>query len=92
MNCATLECVSFALNSTLTTIGEGAFLGSELVNFVAPESLKELRPIVFLNCKSLESATLNKGLSMIGESCFECSGIRTLTVRCDELDIDPTAF
>lgn len=70
MNCTQLECVTFAQNSSLTTICEGAFFGSGIVDFVAPPSLKEIKAIAFFNCEKLQSVTLNKSLEVIEENCF----------------------
>ena len=61
-----METVVFEPGSRLERIGDHAFAGTALKEFVAPGSLKTIGAGAFANCKSLKQVRLNEGLEIIG--------------------------
>lgn len=67
--CLNLSEVRFLKGSRLEKIGDGAFAGTDIRDFVAPQSLREVGHAAFINCKSLMSANLGQA-EKIGDFCF----------------------
>lgn len=66
------------LPNTLTTLGDGAFLGCEgLVEITLPESLVNVGNYLFSYCVNLQKVVLPKNLKQIGE--FNFAGCELLT-------------
>lgn len=65
-----LKQIIFEPGSKLKCIGDRAFEGTGLVQFIAPPSLKIIGDIAFKNCKSLKQVELNDTLSELGYYCF----------------------
>ncbi|MBR5987310.1 MAG: leucine-rich repeat protein, partial [Clostridia bacterium] len=60
---------------TLRVIGRGAFMGSGLREIALPQSVTEIAPETFKDCKYLTNVTLTSSLRKIGDSAFEgCDG------------------
>ena len=55
--------------SHLEKIGEGAFAGTNIREFVAPPSLREVGIAAFINCKSLVNVNLGQ-TEKVGELCL----------------------
>lgn len=55
--------------SHLEKIGDGAFAGTEIREFLAPPSLREIGYAAFINCKSLVHAPIPK-TTAVKEMCF----------------------
>ena len=55
-----------------------AFINTQLREFIAPITLKEIGSKAFYNCKQLSRVELNKGLCIIGKQSFANCGIKTL--------------
>ena len=61
--------------SRLEKIGEGAFAGTLVREFVAPPSLREVGIAAFANCRNLERADLGR-TEMVGDLCFWGTGLQ----------------
>ena len=71
-DCNNLETVEFP--NTLTTIGEGAFMNSNLRDVVIPDSVRTIESNAFAGCGLMYKLSLGSGLTTIGDFAFEwCS-------------------
>ena len=69
---------SFTIPSSVTTIGKGAFLGSDnLLSMSIPNTVTVLDEMAFYSCKGLKSIRLSSSLTAIGRFAFE---------NCEKLD------
>ena len=66
--------VVFEPSSRLRRIGDYAFAGTALREFVAPCNLREIGICAFMGCKNLREVKLNEGLESLGEGAFRDSG------------------
>ncbi len=72
-----IKSVDFSDAISLVRIGDYAFYNCNFLtelDLKACVSLKSLGKFAFYNCTSLKKLTLPKGLTMIGDSCFEMMG------------------
>lgn len=77
--CASLESVS--LPASISHVGVGAFMRcTALTSFaIEPSSpLLELEDAALMDCPSLQSVVLNKGIGVLGERVFAGSGLQVL--------------
>ena len=78
-----LEEIVFEGKSRLERIGDHAFAGTALREFVAPGSLKTIGAGAFADCKSLKQVRLNEGLESLGgegDGAFQNSGIEEIYI------------
>ena len=73
-----LEVVSFADDSRLRIIGQGAFRDSGLSSFAPPASLRVLGREALAGCRKLSHLVLNEGLQELGERCLTGAGLNFL--------------
>lgn len=75
------------LPSTLTEIGDGAFIGcSALQEIVVPDSVVKFGDFVFTYCESLTKATLGNGIKKVGNYTFYgCSLLNSVQYSADEI-------
>jgi len=77
-DCEKLENVSFI---NVETICLHAFKGTGIKNLVLPGTLQTIESEAFIDCKSLETATVPDGVSFIGNGVFKgCTALEGLTV------------
>lgn len=56
--------------------------GELFIDLIVPDSITELKPYVFSDCKSLKSVTLHDNVQTIGRSAFEgCTGLTSLDLK-----------
>ena len=67
-DCNNLETVEFP--NTLTTIGEGAFMNSNLRDVVIPDSVRTIEGNAFAGCGLMSKLSLGSGLTTIGDFAF----------------------
>lgn len=87
-------------NSQLSKIGKNAFAGTGLVDFSAPQQLREIGEGAFYQCRSLIHAKLNEGLEALGtnvpnKQChgvFEESGLQGIRLPTTLKKISSSAF
>lgn len=73
-------------------IAYGAFYNCpELTSVSIPESVKEIRPVAFMNCSKLQSTPRFPAGTYIGDNCFYgCSSLKTADLRgVDEMGYYP---
>ena len=92
--CSFLTSVTFAPNSTLATIGEGAFRGSAISSINIPASVTDLGNYTFYVTASLTSVTFDTNIQIetIGEGAFSQSAITSITIPASVTSIGPNAF
>ncbi len=56
--------------SSVTSIGESAFAGSDIASLEIPNSVKSIGATAFQRCHLLESVTIPEGVTSIGEGAF----------------------
>ena len=85
---------TITLSEGLTIIEDEAFLGSGLTSIHLPASLIELGFAVFKNCLSLTTVSFadNSVFKKLGESCFQSSGLTTITLPAGMERIGIQAF
>ncbi len=93
-DCTNLKTVTFAENSSLTTINEGAFEHcSKLEDILMPNSLEEIKSSAFANCTSLEDVTIPNSTISIGNDAFtHCFNLRNVTLSNSLESIGDKAF
>ena len=95
-NLSSLESVD--IPSSVTEIGDSAFLNSSLGSVSLPESLTAISDKAFFGCENLDQIVIPESVRELGESVCELSGIKSATInarlselpkhtffRCDEL-------
>lgn len=78
---------SINLPDTLTSMGDGAFIGcSALKSVVVPDSVVDFGDFMFTYCESLTSAKLGKGIKNLGEYTFYgCSLLSSVEFSAKEI-------
>ena len=67
--------------SSVTSIGESAFVGCDFASIEIPNSVKSIGATAFQRCRALESVTIPEGVTSLGECAFEyCSGLTSVVV------------
>lgn len=79
-NCTSLANLSFAANSSLTTMGANAFENTGITSLVLPDSLTVIPNSAFRSCYSLSSVTLSKNTTTIGEFAFNSASITSINI------------
>ena len=90
--CRGLKCVEFAPASKLELLGAGAFQGSGLRAFRAPERLREIGPYAFRMCGDLASVELGQNLEAFGAECFADSGLKEVEIPRGVVEVPEKAF
>lgn len=71
--------VTITLNGDITSIGNYAFIGTNIISFTASASLKTIGTNAFQNCKLLETVDLGS-ITSLGSSAFSgCSSLASVT-------------
>ena len=77
-DCRSLSQVTFAANSSLTSIGNWAFYNChELQNLVIPEGVTEIGKAAFYGCAYLKDVTLPASVRAIGDNAFALCAKKT---------------
>jgi hypothetical protein len=86
-------------NNPVTSIGEGAFQGTNITNVIIPDSVKTImdgRYFVsgaFSDCKNLTSVTIGSGVTSIGDCAFSnCTSLINVTIGSGVTSIGGNAF
>ncbi|MBR3619404.1 MAG: leucine-rich repeat protein [Bacteroidaceae bacterium] len=67
--------------STVTSIGDMAFMGVNLTSISIPKNVKSIGMDAFQDCRNLGSVTLHNGLEYIGDNAFMgCSKLEAVTI------------
>jgi len=94
--CKKLESVTFAANSSLTTIGGQAFsYCTKLTSIDIPDGVASIGYWAFHTCTSLKSVTFaaNSSLTTIGDSAFSsCTKLTSIDIPDGVASIDKKAF
>ena len=79
---------------TVTTIGNGAFLGcTGLTSVTIPSSVKTIGDGAFRDCTGLTSVTIPEGVTTIGDYAFMgCIGLPSVTIPASVTSIGNDAF
>ncbi len=102
-NCILLKSVSFDVDSSLKSIGEGAFAKCESLKTIKmPASVETIGPAAFNSCTSLESVTFeaNSNLKLI-QGCYDnsrsgafsyCKSLKSIEIPASVDTIGAAAF
>ena len=85
---------SYVIPSTVTTIGNGAFMGCKsLQSITIPSGVNDIGSYAFRDCISLQETTLPSGLTKISNEVFyDCEALETVTILGDVTFIGLGAF
>lgn len=79
--------------STVNAIGNGAFLGSGIIDVVFPSGITTMEGAMFRECESLTSVTSFGDVTEIGSYCFyRCHNLMEMTLPSDLTSIGDHAF
>lgn len=91
--CSELTNVNISNNSSLTKIGKSMFHWCEkLIDVTIPDNVTEIGNWAFIGCKALTSVTIPSGVTYIGESSFNNSGLISITIPVNVKEIGNAAF
>ena len=91
--CRDLTKVTFAQNSQLTKIGDGAFESCPaLTSVVLPSGLTTISDMLFSTCTALTTVTIPNSVTRIERLAFYQSGVKTLIIPDGVTSIDGEAF
>lgn len=89
--CSSLK--SLTLPESLKSIGIGAFFFAGLERIAIPQSITELKPQVFFNCKSLKEVILPQTLKKIEDYTFyHCEKLTSIHIPNSVEEIEAGAF
>lgn len=84
---------SITVPDTVRLIGTGVFAGYDSIKeVILSEGLEVIAPYVFYGCTSLKSIELPSTVKQIGDSCFEESGLESVTLNTGLKSIGGRAF
>jgi len=86
------KATSYILPSGVTTIGDFAFAGCDLVSVTIPESVTSIGANAFYFTRKLEALTIPKSVITIGKSAFAGCGLTTLTIPGNVTKIEERTF
>ena len=79
--CESLENIDIGSATGVTYIGEGAFAGTALTDFIIPDKTEEVGGSAFSGCTRLTGVTVGKKCSWIGDGAFSgCSVLNDISV------------
>ena len=86
--------LTFPVNSSLTSIGNGAFSGcTRLATLTFPTSLTSIASTAFSNCTGLTALTFPANLNSIGFDAFsDCTGLTSVTFLGSPPNFDRDVF
>ena len=92
--CSNLKTVSFAEDSQLNSIDEGAFeFCYKLTSFTIPSTVKTINMSAFSNCVNLEEITMPDSLTSIGWEAFKnCASLKNIIIPNGVQTIGDGAF
>ena len=72
---------AYTIPSSVTSIGDGAFIDSSLTNVTIPSSVTSVGDVAFRDCSSLANVTIPSSVTAIGRGAFwDCSSLTNITV------------
>ena len=85
---------SYAIPSSVTSIGKGAFSRcASLTSVVIGSSVTSIGSYAFCNCNSLTSVTIGNSVTSIGENAFSsCASLTSVTIGSSVTSIGSDAF
>ncbi len=90
---SSIENVTFASDSTLTSIGDSAFLLTPISTITLPDSLTTIGRDAFSLCESLTSIIIPENVTIIDVGTFECcTSLATVSLPNGLLSISNNAF
>ena len=77
----------------ITSIGDRAFMGTQLTNVTMPNSVANIGMGAFYGCGSIKSIVIPQGVTGIGkEVFFNCSSLTSITIPNSVLSIEEGTF
>ena len=84
---------SLTIPSSVTSIGESAFVCSGLTSLTIPSGVTSIGESTFYGCSGLINLTIPSSVTSIGRSAFSgCSGLTSLTIPSGVTSIGESAF
>lgn len=87
-----LRQVFFEKNSSLYRIGERAFEGTAISEFIMSDKMLEVEKCAFNNCRSLKRVVLCANLHIISKGAFSNTAITRIEIPDSVTEIDDCAF
>ena len=82
-----------SLPSTIDTIGEGAFMGTNIGKIVIPRKITAINATTFKNCKNLNDVQYSNSLQTIGtEAFYNCTSLDAISLPFSVTEIGLRAF
>jgi len=76
-----LGCINTVIPSSVTIIGEAAFMGSGIINCSIPNGVKTIEETAFYEVENLESLNIPNSVDSIGRECIvRCPNLKTITI------------
>ncbi|MDR1796743.1 MAG: leucine-rich repeat protein [Clostridiales Family XIII bacterium] len=88
----TLKTVTIEEGSALASIGENAFVESNITGIALPDTVQSIGPGAFSWCRELKTVNLPEGLSAIESLTFSMSGITGIDIPASVETIGSAAF
>ena len=84
----------YAISSTLTTLGAGAFYDCfALTNVTMPASITRIGDFAFNDCTDLAALAVGDGVTSSGAAAFsQCSALTNVTIGKSVMNIGDSAF
>ena len=82
--CESLENIDIGSTTGVTYIGEGAFAGTALMDFIIPDKTEEVGGSAFAECTKLTEVIVGKKCSWIGDGAFSgCINLNKISVSAN---------
>ena len=92
-NNISLTLVGIVIPSTVTTIGDNAFRGTNITSINIPNSVRIIGNNAFAGCNNLTSVTIPNSVTSLGSSAFEgCKGLTSVIIGSGVTSIGGNAF
>ncbi len=86
-------CLTTKIPNSVTSIGNGAFLGSNLKSMEIPSNVTVIGGEAFENCNNLESIKIPNGVTVIGSAAFRgCYNLKNVEISDSVTQIAMWAF
>ena len=83
---------SITIHDGVTSIGDEAFMNTDIKSIIIPGSIKKIGVRAFANTKNLEEVTISNGVKEIGDEAFTGAHIGNLVIPDSVISVGRAAF